>query len=97
MSYKERVITTKGYSRLATEADDGVNMVRDLEEKKTIKSETEPKILIPFHAVDRVVKTVAMEDREDRNPYGCEPSGGGGGASGSKVCAMEVCAGKVAC
>ena len=76
MSYKERVVTTNGYSRLQTEADDGINMVRDLEEHKTIEG-NEPKVLIPFHAVDRVVKTTAMENRDDKNPYGCVAQGGG--------------------
>lgn len=97
MSYKERVVTTKGYSRLQTEADDSVNMVRDLEEEKTIKSDDEPKVMIPFHAVDRVVKTTAMEDRADKNPYGCTAESGGGGSRGSKVCEMQVCDGVVGC
>lgn len=92
MSYKERVVTSKGYSRLQTEADDGINMVTDLEAKKTIKGEDEPKVLIPYHAVDRVVKTTAMEDRADKNPYYCEPNEGGDG-----VCSSKVCTAKVAC
>lgn len=87
MSYKERVVTTKGYSRLETEADDGINMVRDFEEYKTIKGD-DPKVLIPFHAVDRVVVTKTMEDRADKNPYGCTAQGGG---SESKVCSAKVC------
>lgn len=91
MSYKERVIETQGYSRGGAEAVDGINMIRDLEEEKTIRSETEPQVLIPFHAVDRVVKTTSMEDRADKNPYYCEPSGGDG------VCSSKVCTAKVAC
>lgn len=86
MSYKERVVTTNGYSRLQTEADDGINMVRDLEERKTIEG-GDPKVLIPFHAVDRVVKTTAMEDRTDKNPYGCVAQGGDAGI----VCNAKVC------
>ena len=93
MSYKERVVTTEGYSRLQTEADDGINMVRDLEEKKTIKSDDEPKVLIPFHAVDRVVKTTTMEDKADKNPYYCEPDGGGS----DSVCSAKACEAKVTC
>ena len=92
MSYKERVVTTKGYSRLQTEADDGINMVRDFEEKKTIKG-NDPNVLIPFHAVDRVIKTTAMEDRADKNPYNCDADSDGG----SGVCGSKVCAAKVAC
>ena len=87
MSYKERVVTTKGYSRLQTEADDGINMVLDLEEKKTIKGNN-PNVLIPFRSVDKVVKTTAMEDRADKNPYGCTAQGGGGEG---KVDSAEVC------
>lgn len=86
MSYKERVVTADGYSRLQTKASDGINMVLDFEEKKTIKGD-EPKVLIPFQAVDRVVKTTAMEDRDDKNPYGCTPKGGGE----AKVDSAEVC------
>lgn len=93
MSYKERVVTTQGYSRLQTEADDGINMVRDLEEKKTIKSDDEPKVLIPFHAVDRVISTTAMEDRADKNPYGCTATQGGG--RNSKVDSAKACVGNV--
>lgn len=87
MSYKERTVTTQGYSRLQTEADDGINMVLDLEEKKTIKGD-DPKVLIPFRSVDRVVKTTAMEDRADKNPYGCTAQGGGGEG---KADSAEVC------
>ena len=85
MSYKERVVTTKGYSRFQTEADDGINMVLDLEEKKTIKG-NDPNVLIPFRSVDRVVKTTAMEDRADRNPYGCTAQGGEGKVDSAEVC-----------
>lgn len=92
MSYKERVVTTKGYSRLGTEADDGMNMFRDIEEQKTIKGD-EPKALIPFHAVDRVVKTVAMEERADKNPYGCTAEGGGE----AKVDSATTCTDSVSC
>lgn len=87
MSYKERVVTTKGYSWLQTEADDGINMVLDFERKKTIRGD-DPKVLIPFYSVDRVVKTTAMEDRADKNPYGCTAQGGGGEG---KVDSAEVC------
>lgn len=90
MSYKERVVTTKGYSRLQNEADDGMNMAVEFENKETIKGE-DPLVLIPFHSVDRVVKTTAMEDRADKNPYYCEPDGGDG------VCSSKVCTAKVAC
>lgn len=93
MSYKERIVTTKGYSRLGTEADDGMNMFRDIEEQKTIKGD-EPKVLIPFHAVDRVVKTTAMEDRADKNPYGCTAEGSGGDA---KVDSAKTCTDNVGC
>lgn len=89
MSYKERVVTTEGYSRLQTEADDGINMVRDLEEKKTIKGD-DPKVLIPFHAVDRVISTKTMEDRADKNPYGCSAQGGEGKVDSAKVCTDSV-------
>lgn len=75
MSYKERVVTTKGYSRIGTEADDGMNMFRDFEEKKTISGD-DPNVLIPFHAVDRAVIIKTMIDREERNPYGCTSGGG---------------------
>lgn len=85
MSYKERVVTTKGYSRLQTEADDGINMVRDLEEHKTIKGD-DPIVLIPFHSVDRVVKTIAMEDRADKNPYGCSAKGGEALVDSAETC-----------
>ena len=87
MSYKERVVTTKGYSRLQTEADDGINMVIDLEEKKTIKGD-DLKVFIPFRSVDRVVSTKTMVDRADKNPYGCTAQGGG---SEGKVDSAEVC------
>ena len=79
MSYKERVVITKGYSRLQTEASDGVNMVFDLEDNKTIKGD-EPKVLIPLYSVDRVIKTTVMEERADKNPYGCTAEGGGSNA-----------------
>lgn len=90
MSYKERVVTTIGYSRLQNEASDGINMVIEFENKDTIKGD-DPKVLIPFHAVDRVVKTTAMEERADKNPYYCEPDGGDG------VCSSKCCEAKVAC
>ena len=89
MSYKERIVTTKGYSRLGTEADDGMNMFRDMEEHKTIKGD-EPKVLIPFHAVDRVVKTSAMEDRTDKNPYGCTAGGGEAKVDSAQTCTDTV-------
>ena len=44
--------------------------------------------LIPFHAVDRVVVAKTMEDRADKNPYGCTAQGGG---SEGKVCSAQVC------
>lgn len=90
MSYKERVVTTKGYSRLQTEASDGINMMRNFEEKQTIKGD-EPKVLVPFHAVDRVVSTKTMADRDDKNPYGCVAEGGGD----SKVDSAITCTDKV--
>lgn len=72
MSYKQVVTKTKGYSRLQTEASDGITMVFDLDAKKTIRGD-DPKVLIPFHAIDRVISTQIAEDRPDRNPYGCIP------------------------
>lgn len=88
MSYKERLITSVGYSRLETEAEDGVVLQRDLEEHKTINGDG---VYIPFHAVDRAVITKTMVEREDRNPYGCTPGGGVCVACEAKVC--EGCAG----
>lgn len=87
MGYKERVVTTNGYSRLQTEATDGINMAIDLVAEKIIAGE-EPRTLIPFCSVDRVIKTTTMEDREDKNPYGCTAQGGGGDAV---VDSAEVC------
>lgn len=72
MSYKQVVIKTKGYSRLQTEASDGITIVFDLDAKKTIRGD-DPKVLIPFHSIDRVISTQIAEDRPDRNPYGCSP------------------------
>lgn len=69
MSYKERVITGKAYSRLGTEAEGDANIQRDLEERKTIYG---GEVLMPFHAVDRVVMTTAMVDKEYHDPYGCD-------------------------
>ena len=96
MSYKERVVESHGFSLGGAHAIDGVNMIRDLEEKKTIKGVDEDDnstILIPFHAVEAVIKQTTMEDREDKNPYYCEPSGGGS----EGVCSSKVCTAKVAC
>lgn len=86
MSYKEREVTSIGYSRLGTEAEDGMLIQRDLEERKVIKGDGG--VHIPFHAVDRAVITTNMVERPDRNPYGCTAEGGG------KVCSAKVCEGK---
>lgn len=88
MSYKERLITSIGYSRLGTEAEDGVVLQFDLEEHKTINGGG---VYIPFHAVDRAVITKTMVDRADRNPYGCTAGGGACVACEGKAC--EGCAG----
>lgn len=85
MSYKKTVITAKGYSRLQTEADGGATITFDLDARKTIRSEGNPKVLIPFHAIDRVVSTKSAIDQPDRNPYGCTPTRGG------TVGSAEVC------
>ena len=94
MSYKQRVVETHGYSLDGTHAIDSDNMIRDLEEKKTIKGVDEnddnSTILIPFHAVEAVIKLTSMVDKEDKNPYYCEPSGGGDAACSSKVCSAKV-------
>lgn len=95
MSYKQRVVETHGYSLGGTQAIDSDNMIRDLEGKKTIKGVDEDDnstILIPFHAVEVVIKLTSMVDKDDRNPYYCEPSGGG-----DAVCSSKVCSAKVAC
>lgn len=89
MSYKERVVTTQGFSLLGTEADDGIAMVFDLEANKTIRGEYDgSKVLIPFHAVEGVVKTTSSEDRDDRNPYYCGTADNskGGIVGDAKVC-----------
>lgn len=90
MSYKERVVTSVGYSRLATEAEDGVGIQRDVENGRTVKSE-DHSVLIPFHAVDRAVITISSTDKADRNPYGCVAEGGGN----SKVDSAQTCEGNV--
>lgn len=89
MSYKERVVTTQGYSRLGTEADDSIGMVRDVESGRTIRSD-DRNTIIPFHAVDGVVATTSTEDKDDKNPYYCEAEGGGSGNRG-KVGKAKVC------
>lgn len=85
MSYKERVVTSVGYSRLATEAEDSIGIQRDIEAHNTIKSD-DHSVLIPFHAVDRAVITTTTEDRDDKNPYGCTA-----GTNVGKVDDAEVC------
>ena len=93
MSYKKTIITAKGYSRLQTEADGGATITFDLDARKTIRSDGNPKVLIPFHAIDRVVSTKSAIDQPDRNPYGCVPQRGIGG----KVCDAVVCTDTVGC
>ena len=94
MSYKQRVIETHGYSQGGAHAVDSENMIRDLEAKKTIKGVDEDDnstILIPFHSVEAVIKLTSMVDKDDRNPYYCEPNGG------DAVCSSKVCTAKCAC
>lgn len=93
MSYKKTVITAKGYSRLQTEADGGATITFDLDARKTIRSEGNPKTLIPFHAIDRVVSTKSAIDQPDRNPYGCNAQS----VVGGKVCDAVVCTDIVGC
>lgn len=88
MSYKERSVTATGYSRLDTDADDSIGMVRDVESGRMLKSD-DHSVLIPFHAVDRVVATTSTEDKEEKNPYYCEAENGGGGSS--EVGRAKVC------
>ena len=96
MSYKQRVVETHGHSLGGAQAIDSDNMIRDLEEHKTIKGVAEDDesktVLVPFHAVEVVIKLTSMVDKDDRNPYYCEPSGGG-----DAVCSSKVCTAKVAC
>lgn len=90
MSYKERVVTSIGYSRLGTEAEDGVGIQRDIENGRTVRNE-ERSVLIPFHAVDRGVITVSTTDKADKNPYGCVAEGGGSNkADSAKACVDSV-------
>lgn len=93
MSYKQGVIKTKGYSWLQTEVEDGATMVFDLDARKTIRGDGNPKVLIPFHAIDRVISTKFIEERPDRNPYGCNAQS----VVGGKVCDAVVCTDIVGC
>lgn len=85
MSYKKVVMTVEGYSRLQAVAKGKAPMCYDFEARKTIRGE-DPKVLIPFHSVDKVVSVKTFEDRPDRNPYGCKPQ-----TSGCTVCNAVVC------
>lgn len=89
MSYKERVVTSVGYSRLATEAEDSIGIQRDIEAHKTIRSD-DRSVLIPFHAVDRAVITTSTEDRNERNPYGCVAVSGSDSIVDSAKCCDGV-------
>lgn len=92
MSYKKGVITTKGYSRLQTEATDGATMVFDLDGRKTIRGDGNPKVLIPYRSIDMVISTKSVIDQPDRNPYGCVPK-----SSCCTVCDAIVCTDCVGC
>lgn len=85
MSYKERVVTSVGYSRLGTEANDSIGIQRDIESFKTIRSD-DHSVLVPFHAVDRAVITTTTEDRDDKNPYGCTAVTNAGKVDEAEVC-----------
>lgn len=92
MSYKKEVITAEGYSRLQAIAKGKSPMHYDIEAKKTIRGE-DPRVIIPFHSVERVISVRVLEDRPDRNPYGCKPEI----LEGGKVCTARVCKDKVGC
>lgn len=89
MSYKERVVTSVGYSHLGTEANDSVGIQRDIEAHNTVRSD-DRSVLIPFHAVDRAVITTSMTDREDRNPYGCEADSNSDKVDRARCCEANV-------
>lgn len=88
MSYKERVVTSVGYSHLGTQAEDSVGIKRDIETHNTVRSD-DRSVLIPFHAVDRAVITTTITDRDDRNPYGCVAENSKSGSS--KVDTAQCC------
>lgn len=94
MSYKEREITgiAVAFFGGGTAEGDG-NIQRDIEAHNTVVGDNG--VIIPFHALEGARITTEMVDRDDRNPYNCEPKGGGGGSS--TVDKAKACLNTISC